>query len=186
LIKISDQSEFITRVFSLIQSSFEEFINTNIKLEIKDYDKIPRDKSVFHIDWTGYHDSIDFVMTIIKDITIFEKKSPKWYQLLLDQDREFLESLDIEISEQSIMTLHILHEFGHVHQLMDFLKKYHIMQYSKFQNISWEAAYLVLGKPRRKNSIYKDNTFFQHMLFDELYANMFKYKYFIKFWKQLQ
>lgn len=179
---MSDQSEFITEIFNLIKNSFDEFKDANITLDIRDYKNIPRDKSVFHINWIGYHDHIDFVMTVVKDFEVFKKKDPKWYKYILDMNSEFLESLNIELSEQSLILINILHEFGHIHQLLYFLKKYHIRQYSNFESINWAATHLILGKPSRKNNMYKNSIFFQHMMFDELYANMFKFKYFLRFW----
>jgi len=179
---MSDQSKFITKIFNLIKNSFDEFRDTDIVLEIKAYNEIPKEKSVFHVDWIGYHDHIDFTMTVVKNFEVFKKKDPKWYKYLLDINSEFLESLNIEVVEQPLILINILHEFGHIHQLLYFLKKYHIAQYSNFESVNWAAVRLILGKPSRKNNIYENSIFFQHMMFDELYANMFKFKHFLKFW----
>ncbi len=182
---MSNQRKFIKKAFELIKNSFEEFTNENISLIIRNHEKIKfNEKGIIKLEHIDKCDHVNYFIYMIDDCYRFLDKRPELYQSLRVESKKFLESLNIItendtlILEKAIIINFLLHEFGHISHIKQFVN-YSI--FNNLRNINNQSIYLFMNSREDKNVNIK-----KHLLFGEHYAEMFKFKHFYKIWKQLQ
>jgi len=183
---MSNQRKFIKKVFELIKNSFEEFTNENISLIIRNHEKIdPNEKNIIKLEYIDKRDHINYFIYMVDDCYQFLNKRPKFYQELCNEDKEFLESLNIIaqddiIPEDCIIIDFLLHEFGHISHMKNVLSISTFREFLNLKNINDQSIDLFNNSRENKNV-----NIGQDFLFGEHYAEMFKFKHFYKIWKKL-
>jgi len=181
---MSDQTNFITKVFNVIKNNFQEFNDVPVRLNIKDYLQIVEEDGRGLACLTTLIKStlsIDYTILICKDLYVPEIKNPENYSILLETNSVYLTSIGIEISHRSLIVCILLHEFGHLLQKIKFLKHSDIRDLKSLTRINTEFIRVIKRKKGTQDTTF-ENSLFYNFMFDELYAEMFKFKYFPTIW----
>jgi len=183
------EMEFTTRTFNLIKNTFREFYDVPVKLIITDSLQILKEGGIARLN-TKIKDlnPVEHTIFICDDLFVIEKESyENDYAFLLDTNVEFLNSLNIEISHKALIVSMLLHEFGHLSQIIKFMKSSNIKDLSSLERINTEFIYVIrrMNKEKAKSNKYEDSLYYT-LMFTDLYAEMFKFKYFYKIWNLIR
>lgn len=171
--------KFIIKIFDTIIDNFDQFKNLDIKLCLQ---IISRDIPVFNVEYRiSNKDKINNIsINVINDIETFKIKFPNRYKELYDTNSEFLDSIDIEQTEEIMIICAILHEFGHIDQIIKFINNTRPIKFKYFEENVLSCLKLIFGQKFYSDIVY------HNFRPDELYAEMFKFKYFNKIYKLLK
>jgi hypothetical protein len=177
---MSNKKEFIKNIFQLIKDNFIEFKDIKVKLDIMGFEEMEENEGVASTIYSSKTN--DFTIKIMNDFYIFKREEPRDYQAIVDTNKEFFESINIKITEKSIIVATLLHEFGHLYHMIKFIKYSNIRNYIGMININREFQITAFNIDEGiKDESLKIDLYYEFM-FNEIYAEMFKFKYFMKFW----
>lgn len=157
------------------------FKDANINLNICKYKETARGSCPIRIKWEVCRKKKDFSCTIytITDPEKVRKIEPKAYNSVIERSSDFLNSLDIEITDEVFILETMLHEFGHAHQILKFMEITKPIKFIHYSDNINSCVNLVFGSKIYSNDVYSN---FRP---EEVYAEMFKFKYFYKFYKMI-
>lgn len=188
---MSNQTTFIKKAFEIIKNEFPEIDTKELVLDIYDVDNMKEDVTPayiehnMHYDQTGKQCLYDSKICIINDFEYYKNKIPSKYELDIDTAKEIMDSFKIQESEKLIIICCLLHEFGHYAHLKESLKyNDEYSTYFSLQTINEEFTRVAFNVSRYDYNV-GDHIYYTFM-FNEIYAEMFKFKYFYRIWNKIK
>ncbi len=186
---MSDQSQFIKEAFYLIKNSFDVFNkdkDINISLRICNADDFYNEDYdiAFMCNKFDEKNGIEEIeISIINDISSLKQEL---HNDLIEENKIFLEYNNIPIDEQSLLLGLLLHEFGHIYHHKYWCQvRFDWDDYVDFKNISFSYAMTAIRHNRHIPNTIDENHFFHKYVFTEIFAEQFKFEYFMMFWRML-
>jgi hypothetical protein len=173
------------KVFDLIKDEFAEFKESSINLNMISYEDLEEDESPASISFESSicSDKIEnLTISIIKDVEVYKNKEFYDYNKTIKSDAEFFQMMNIILSEHSIITAWLLHEFGHLYQIIRFIELSNINYYTNMRQINESLIATTFRFGDKIKDYFKMTDIFIEFSFNEIYAEMFKFKYFAKIW----
>ena len=174
---LSDQSVFIKKSFNLIKNNFKIFKGVKIKLNIQDSLRI---QEFAYLDTRN--NGPTFKLSICNDLSVFNESTN--YELLLHFNKDYLESLGIEINEQSLLLSLLLHEFGHLINNINLINQTSFENFIHINQIN-KNLFHIMYKTDDERFLYDSPSraiAYQHFIPSELNAEIFKFRYFPFIW----
>jgi len=130
------EKEFITRAFNIILAQFPKFKNVILELDVLEYANMPKNYPYAaicynYIKTTKQLKSVIIICENLNDIKITDSKI---YDYMINSEKEYLESLNLEIDYKTLSLCHLLHEFGHIDQFIDFMRVYSHTPFQHFRD----------------------------------------------------
>jgi hypothetical protein len=178
------QREFIKYAYNIIRKNIPEVDLSKVKFRIRDRFKQKYSNITGAFASTSsivYETHTSITMSIDDDLAKYKAEKPKDYQLLIDIDAEFFNSMNIEVTDCTMIIAILLHEIGHIKHMQEFSVYTTARNYIGLINVN-DAFINSVCHIECVDDGYDQYAIKYHFNPSELYAEMFKYKYFMKIW----
>jgi hypothetical protein len=175
---------YINLAFYLIKYYLPIFQKFDIKLNTMSYWDFEEgnDPAFINILFNVRTNTLEFVINIINDIDVYREQKAEDYYKFLNNNKEFLDTFNIELDDRTFILNCLLHEFGHAEQSIkafNYGKYINFLDCTNIVNTSVGMAFNIHSK------LVSEYDISYNFGMDEIYAEMFKYKYFMYFYNLL-